>query len=161
MCFEMLKYGRSRGIVGFHILRPDWNHFPVQSRIIFKLLTIAHQSVSSGEPSHMLSMPFLPPKSKEIHSSGFHLLSLSRVKTQVRTHPYSVAIPTLWKWDYWFPSPLKIHLFMFACHSKVFAASVYFRRIMHCTLIIRLPNPVLGAVLSWNISEYIGTINVR
>jgi len=37
---------------------------PVQSHIIFKFCTIAHQTLSSWEPSYLFSMLFLAPKSR-------------------------------------------------------------------------------------------------
>jgi len=49
---------------------------PVQSRIIFKLCTIAYQSLSSGEPSYLFSMLSLSPKPRELHSFGLLLLSV-------------------------------------------------------------------------------------
>jgi len=69
----------------------------VQSHIIFKLCTIAYQTLSSGEPSYLFSMLSLAFKPTELYSSGFHLLSVPRVKTHVGTHAFSVAVPTLWK----------------------------------------------------------------
>jgi len=68
---------------------------PVQSHIIFKLCIIAHQTLSSGEPSYLFSVLSLAPKPRELHSSGFHLLSVPRVKTRAGTCVFSVAIPTL------------------------------------------------------------------
>jgi len=38
----------------------------------------------------------LAPKPKELRSSDFHLLSISRVKTHVGARAFSVAVPTLW-----------------------------------------------------------------
>jgi len=69
---------------------------PVQSRIIFKLGTIAYQTLSSGEPSYLFSMLSLAPKARELCSSGFQLLSVPRVKTHAGTSAFSVAVPTLW-----------------------------------------------------------------
>jgi len=69
---------------------------PVQSRIIFKLCTITYQTLSSGEPSYLFSMLSLAPKPKELRSSGFHLLSVPRVKTHAGVRTFSVAVPTLW-----------------------------------------------------------------
>jgi len=65
---------------------------PVQSHIIFKLCTFAYQTISSGERSFRFSMLSLAPKPRVHCSSGFHLLSVPRVKT----HAFSVAVPTLW-----------------------------------------------------------------
>ena len=52
----------------------------VQSRIIFKLCTIVYQNLSSGEPSYLFPMLSLAPKPRKLPSSGFHLLSVPRVK---------------------------------------------------------------------------------
>jgi len=35
------------------------------------------------------------PKPRVLHSSGFHLLSVSKVKTRVGTFTFSVAVPTI------------------------------------------------------------------
>jgi hypothetical protein len=70
--------------------------FPVLSRIIFKLCTIAYQILSSREPSYLFSVLSLASKPSEFSSSGFHLLSVPRVKTHVGTRAFSVAVPTLW-----------------------------------------------------------------
>jgi len=74
---------------------------PVQSRIIFKLSTVAYQTLSSGEPSYLFSMLSLSPKPRELNSSGFHLLSVPRVKNSCWDSsffsccPYSLEF-TLW-----------------------------------------------------------------
>jgi len=65
----------------------------VQSCIAFKPCTIAYQTLSSGEPLYLFSMLSLLPKPRELHSSGFHLLSVLRVKTCAGTHAFSVAVP--------------------------------------------------------------------
>ena len=77
-------------------LRLSHGLFPVQSRIIVKLCTIAYQILSSGEPSHLFSMLSLASKPRELHSSGFHLLSVPRVKTYAGIRAFSVAVSTLW-----------------------------------------------------------------
>ena len=41
-------------------------------------------------------MLYLAPKPRELGSSGFHLLSVPRVKTNVETRAFSVAVLTLW-----------------------------------------------------------------
>jgi len=69
--------------------------FPVQSCIIFKLCTVAYQTLSSGQRSHLLAMLSLAPKPRELRSSDFHLLSVHTVKTHSGIHAFSVAIPTL------------------------------------------------------------------
>jgi hypothetical protein len=69
---------------------------PVQSRIIFKLCTIAYQIISSGKPPYLFSMLYQAPKPRELRSSGFHLLSVPRVKTHAGTGASSVAVATLW-----------------------------------------------------------------
>jgi len=69
---------------------------PVQSRIIFKLCTIAYQTISFGGLSYLFSMLSLAPKPIELSSSGFHLLSVPRVKTHTGTRAFSVAVATLW-----------------------------------------------------------------
>jgi len=69
---------------------------PVQSLIIFKLCTIAYQTLYSWEPSYLFSVHSLPPKPRELRSSGFHLFSVLRIKTHTGTRAFSVAIPTLW-----------------------------------------------------------------
>ena len=70
--------------------------YAVKSRIIFKLCTVAYQILSSGESSYLFSMLSLAPKTRELHPSGFHLLSVPRVKTHAGTRAFSVAVPTLW-----------------------------------------------------------------
>jgi len=72
------------------------HRLPVQSRIIFKLCTIAYQTLSSGEPSYLFSMPSLSPKPRELRSSGFHLFSVPRVETHAGIRAFSVAVSTLW-----------------------------------------------------------------
>ena len=69
---------------------------PLQSRNIFKLCTIAVHTLYSGEPSYLLSMLSLPPKLRDLRSSGFQLLSVPRDKTHAGTRGFSVAVPTLW-----------------------------------------------------------------
>jgi len=69
----------------------------VQSRIIFKLYcTIAYHTLSSGKPTYLFVMLSLSLKLRELRSSGFHLLSVPRVKPHAGTRPLSVAVPTLW-----------------------------------------------------------------
>ena len=68
----------------------------VQSRIIFKLCSIAYQTLSSREHWYMFSIFPLALKPRELHSSGFHSLSVPRIKTQAGTLTFSVALPTLW-----------------------------------------------------------------
>ena len=72
------------------------HRLPVQSRIIFKLCTVAYQTHSSGELSYLFSMPSLSPKPRELRSSGFHLFSVPRVETHAGIRAFSVAVPTLW-----------------------------------------------------------------
>jgi len=43
-----------------------------------------------------ISMLSLVPKPGELHSSGFQLLSVPRVKTHTGTHAFSVAVRTHW-----------------------------------------------------------------
>jgi len=69
---------------------------PVHSHTIFKLCTIAYQSLSSGEPSYLFSMLSLTAKPRELHSSGFHSLPVPRVKTHAGIYAFSVAVPTVW-----------------------------------------------------------------
>ena len=88
------------------ILPPQFSHsipllkslpwFPVHSRIVFKLCTVAYQTISSGEPSHLFSTLSLAPKPRELRSSGFRLFFVPRIKTHVGTRAFSVAVPTLW-----------------------------------------------------------------
>jgi len=59
---------------------PLLKSLPVQSCIIFKLCTTAYQILSSGEPSYLFYKLSLAPKPREFHSSGFHVLSVPRVK---------------------------------------------------------------------------------
>jgi len=66
-------------------IRISLHWLPVQSRIIFKLCFIAYQALSSGEPSYQLSILSLAPKPRGFHSTGFHLLSVPRVKTYTGT----------------------------------------------------------------------------
>ena len=69
----------------------------------------------------------LAPKPKKLHSSGFHLFSVSRVKIHVGTGVFSVAVLTLWNLFpehvkssnsiVFFRHYLKTHLFRFAYPS--------------------------------------------
>jgi len=68
---------------------------PVQSRIIFKLGTIAYQTPSSGEPSYLLFVLSLASKPRELRSSDFQLLSVPIVKTLGGTRAFSVAFQLL------------------------------------------------------------------
>ena len=77
-------------------LPPSLHWLTVQSRIIFKLGTIAYQTLSSGEPSYLFSMLSLVSKPRQLRSSGFYLLSVPGVKTHARTRAFLVAVPTLW-----------------------------------------------------------------
>jgi len=63
---------------------------PVQTCIIFKLCTIAYQTLSLGEPLYLFSMLSLAPNPTEFHSSGFHILSVPRVKTHAGTQLLSL-----------------------------------------------------------------------
>ena len=95
---------------------------PVQSRIVFKLLTISYQTLSSREPWYLFLMISLAPTPRELRLSGFHSLSVPRVETRIRNdlncvdvslnniHPsiyprvethfgtraFSVTVPTRW-----------------------------------------------------------------
>ena len=62
------------------------HQLPVQSPIIFKLCTIAYQTLFSGESSYIFSMLSLAPKPRKVCSSGFQLLSVPRVKTHAGWH---------------------------------------------------------------------------
>ena len=62
---------------------------PVQTRIIYKLYTIAYQT-PPGKPAYLFSMLSIPPKPRELRSSAFHLLSIPRVKTRTGTRAFSV-----------------------------------------------------------------------
>jgi len=62
----------------------------------FQICTIAYQTLSSGKLSYLCSMLSLAPKPGELCSSGFHLLSVPRVKTHAGTPAFSVDVPTLW-----------------------------------------------------------------
>ena len=55
-----------------------------------------YQTLSSGEPSYLFSMLSLAPKAQKLRSSGFHLLSVARVKTHAGTRAFLVAVHTLW-----------------------------------------------------------------
>ena len=68
----------------------------VQSRIIFKLYTIAYQTLSSRELSYLFSSLSLAPNPREIHSSGFYLFVCSFPGLNVGTRAFSFAVPTLW-----------------------------------------------------------------
>ena len=61
------------------------NWLPVHSRIISELCTVVYKTVSNGEPSFLFSMLSLVPKPRQLRSSGFHLFSVRRVKTDVGT----------------------------------------------------------------------------
>jgi len=63
---------------------------------MFNLCTIAYQTLSSGEPSYLLSMLSLTPKPRYLRSSGFHLLSVPRVKPHTGTRAFSVTVSTPW-----------------------------------------------------------------
>jgi len=58
--------------------------------------TLHYQTLSSGEPSYLFSALSLALKPREIRSSGFHMLSVPRVKTHAGTRASSDAVPTLW-----------------------------------------------------------------
>jgi len=99
----------------------------VQSRIIFKLCTIAYQTISSGEPSRLFFTLSLAPKPRELRSFGFHLLSVPIVKTHAVTCAFSIVVRTLWNSPpervkstnskVSFRHHLKIHLFRLAYRS--------------------------------------------
>jgi len=63
---------------------------PLQSRIIFKLCTIAYQTLSSGAPSYLFFMLSLAPNPRELRSYGFHFLSVPRVKTHAGTRTFQL-----------------------------------------------------------------------
>ena len=75
----------------------------------------------------------LAPKPRELRSSGFHLLSVPRVKTHAGTRAFSVAVPTLWNSlsehvkssnsIVYFHHQMKTHLFKLAYLSKVYTQS--------------------------------------
>ena len=88
--FDMKVGLRLSNSVLFGILRE------VQPRIIFKLYTFPYQTLSSGESSYLFSKLSLAPKPRELRSSGFHLLSVSKFKTHTKTRAFSIAVPTLW-----------------------------------------------------------------
>ena len=46
--------------------------------------------LSFGEPSYLFSMLSLAPKPRELRASGFHLLSVPRVKTHVVTRAFQL-----------------------------------------------------------------------
>jgi len=50
-------------------------------------------STSSGEPSHLVSMLSLAPKPRDMRSSGFHLLSVPRVKIHAGTLAFLICCP--------------------------------------------------------------------
>ena len=50
----------------------------------------------SGETSYRFSMLSLAPKPSALLSSGFHVLSVSRVNTRVVTRAFSIGVPTFW-----------------------------------------------------------------
>jgi len=60
-----------------------WLH--VQSHIIFKLCSIAYQTLSSEEPSYLFSMLSLTPKPREFRSSVFFTSVCSQGKIQAGT----------------------------------------------------------------------------
>ena len=63
---------------------------PVQFSIMFKLCTIAYQTLSS--PIIHVS---LAPKPRELYSSSFHLLSVPRFKIHAGTFVFSDVVPTI------------------------------------------------------------------
>jgi len=68
---------------------------PVQSRIIFKLCTIAYQTLSDGEAPYLFSMLSVSLKSRVLRLSGSHLSDLTD-KTHAGTLAFSVTVPTHW-----------------------------------------------------------------
>ena len=68
---------------------------PVQSRFVSKPCTITYQTLSSGEPSCLYSMLYLASKHRELRSSDYHLLSVSRVTTHAGTPFLFIRGPTL------------------------------------------------------------------
>ena len=71
-------------------LLKSFHWLPVQSRIIFKLCTVAYQAISSEEMSYLFSMLSLAPKPREIRSSGFHLLTVPWESCFFSFWPYSL-----------------------------------------------------------------------
>ena len=82
----------------------------------------------------------LAPKIEEFPSSGFHLLSVPRVKTHAGTRALSIAVPTLWNSlpehvkssdsIVSFRHHLKIHLFRLAYPSYVSKVSTASDRLL-------------------------------
>ena len=126
--FITAELGLSHGL--FDFLASPTPEITSLACIIFKPRTIAYQAISSGEPSYLFSMLSLTPKPKELSSSGFHLLSVSRVKSHAGTPSFSIAVPTLWNLltehvkssnsIVSFRHHLKTHLFRLAYASYVF-----------------------------------------
>ena len=94
--FRTAELGLSLGFSHSIPFLKSLHWLPLQFRIIFKLCTIAYQTLSSGEPSYLFSILSLTSKSRELRSSGFQLLSIPRVKTHAVTSVvFPVAFPTL------------------------------------------------------------------
>jgi len=139
---------------------------PVQSRNIFKLCTIAYQTLSSGEPSYLFSMLYLTLKPRELRSSSFQLLSVLSVKSLAETRAFSVVVPTLRNSlsehvkssnsIVSFHHHLKTHLFrlVYPFHLIIVDELCIIPGLWVC------PIPPLGAPLSSILFEDIGAIEV-
>jgi len=73
---------------------------PAQSRNIFKLCTIAYQTLSSEEPSYLFFTLSLAPKPRDPFI-WFSLVVSSQGKNLWRTRAFSIAVPTLWYSTLW------------------------------------------------------------
>ena len=146
---------------------------PVQSSIIFTRCTSAYQTLTSREPSYLFSMLPLAPKPRELRSSGFHLLSVPRVKTDAGTRPFSIVVPTVWNslCEYVkssnsivsFCHHLKTHPFRLAYPSQLSTTSD--QLLMNFALYLKYglrvcPTSRLGPPLSSIIFKDIGAIEV-
>ena len=89
MCSELLSRVVTRSPRFSHSvwLLKSLHWLPLQYRIIFKLCTIVYQTLSSGEPPYLFSS-LLALKPRELRLSGFHLMSVLRVKIDGSTHAF-------------------------------------------------------------------------
>ena len=65
-------------------------------RIIFKICTIAYQTLSSTQPAYLNSMLTPARNSRQLRSTCSNPLYIPRVKTKAGTRAFSVAAPTVW-----------------------------------------------------------------
>ena len=69
---------------------------PVHYRILFKMCTIAYQSLSSMQPAYKNVMLTPARNPRQLRSTRSNPLYIPWVKTKVGTRAFSVAAPTVW-----------------------------------------------------------------